>query len=368
MFLSDSHLPQLLEPWCYADPDFARKELAELFIPAWHCVGVLAEFPKEGDFRTITLLDRPLILWRKGDGVHVFLNVCAHRFSKLTDRACGNADRLTCQYHGWQYDQAGYTQRIPDAQSFRPLGGQGLGLKKLKTLVCGQAVFASLNNQARLDATIPRHAQTFRKLFGENRRLVFGMQQDVAANWKVVLENAVESYHVGCVHESSFGRMPSAESCMHELGDDYSCFTTEFPSQAHRLVRQLERLVHRLLGMPYVEKYQHSHLFPNLTIATSKMFSTLILVEPLSPTRSRLVLRLFGDPGNRRNPAARMAFWLASRFAAREVRRVIQEDLEVLPSIQAGLQSPDLPQGGLISVREERVYHFQSWLQARLGL
>lgn len=367
MFLSDSHLPQLLPPSCYADEQFARQELTQLFVPAWHYAGSLAELHSDGNFSTATILDRPVILWRQQGELHAFLNVCAHRFSKLTDQPCGRAERLTCQYHGWQYDASGDTQKIPDSQNFRPLAGQRLGLTRLPLVVAGQLALVNFTGQSPANSPMHRHANVFERLFGPRSSLVFSMQREVPANWKVVIENAVESYHVGFVHEASFGQMPSAESCTHELANDYTRFVTDAPSQASRLVQRLERLVHRLLGRPFVERYEHYHFFPNLTIATSKMFSAVMAVEPLSPGRSRLTLQLFGDPGERRNLAARAAFRLASRFAAKEVAKVIDEDLAVLPSIQQGLQSPDLPAGGLISIREERVHHFQQWVQQRIG-
>ena len=77
-------------------------------------------------------------------------------------------------------------------------------------------------------------------------------------------------------------------------------------------------------------------------------------------------LRMYGDPGTRRRPGAKIAYWIASRFALKEVTKVIREDLAVLPSIQKGLQSPDLPNGGLISVREERIHHFQKAIQSTM--
>jgi choline monooxygenase len=96
------------------------------------------------------------------------------------------------------------------------------------------------------------------------------------------------------------------------------------------------------------------------------MFTSVLLVVPLSPTSSQLILKLFGDPGSKRDLSARLCFLIASRLAAREVRRVIEEDLLVLPSIQTGLQSPQLPDGGLISMREERIFHFQNWIKSHL--
>jgi hypothetical protein len=66
----------------------------------------------------------------------------------------------------------------------------------------------------------------------------------------------------------------------------------------------------------------------------------------------------------------RIGDFLARRMAASELavwKRVVDEDLAIVPLVQAGLESPTHPGTGLISRREERITHFQRWLLARLG-
>ena len=368
MFLATTHAPQLLSPERYYSAEHLAVEIERLFLPAWHGVGSLAELPREGSFFTRRLLDRPVVVWRTPDGPQAFLNVCPHRFSQVTSATCGQASRLRCQYHGWEFGPSGKALKIPDAQSFKPLGGDDeLGLERLDTVVCGQLVFVRLEDGPAFAKQFGEQATVLERLFDAERREVFRMTEEVGANWKLVAENAVESYHVGCVHAASFTAMPSAETCRHELGERRSSFITDFPSQAPALLRAGERLVHRMLGTPYVERYEHIHFYPHLFAATSKMFSMVMSVEPLSPVRTRLHLRLFGDLGPRRGLAARAAFWIASQFAKRETAKVIREDLAVLPAIQAGVQTPQLPRGGLISIREERIHHFQRWLNDALA-
>jgi phenylpropionate dioxygenase-like ring-hydroxylating dioxygenase large terminal subunit len=69
----------------------------------------------------------------------------------------------------------------------------------------------------------------------------------------------------------------------------------------------------------------------------------------------------------RPRPVADGAARLAMAGELRFWRRVIAEDLAVLPQVQAGLESPGHPGPGLISRREERIVHFQRWLLQRLG-
>jgi phenylpropionate dioxygenase-like ring-hydroxylating dioxygenase large terminal subunit len=48
-------------------------------------------------------------------------------------------------------------------------------------------------------------------------------------------------------------------------------------------------------------------------------------------------------------------------------KRIIGEDLSLVPQVQAGIESPRHPGPGLISRREERIVHFQRWLLDRMG-
>ena len=45
----------------------------------------------------------------------------------------------------------------------------------------------------------------------------------------------------------------------------------------------------------------------------------------------------------------------------------MNEDFEFLPSVQVGVESLMQPSEGLVSRREERIFHFQKWLANRIG-
>jgi hypothetical protein len=51
MFVHQSQLEHLLSPRDYHDPEFYRRELERLFLPAWHLIATRAQLPRPGTTR-----------------------------------------------------------------------------------------------------------------------------------------------------------------------------------------------------------------------------------------------------------------------------------------------------------------------------
>ena len=89
MFLSDTHLPQLLPPSAYTDLTWYITEREHVLTPAWHVVATTSQFPRDGSFITFDFFGCPIILRRHCGVIRGFLNVCAHRLAKLTSQPTG---------------------------------------------------------------------------------------------------------------------------------------------------------------------------------------------------------------------------------------------------------------------------------------
>jgi vanillate O-demethylase monooxygenase subunit len=76
----------------------------------WHPVAASSEVD-DGPFRA-ELLGTPLAIWRSGDEVAAFHDLCIHRGTPLS-MGWRDGDRLVCAYHGWQYAIDGACMRIP---------------------------------------------------------------------------------------------------------------------------------------------------------------------------------------------------------------------------------------------------------------
>lgn len=362
MFLSESHLPQLLSQDAYCSDEFQAREIEYLFQPAWHLIGTPGELPADGDFIARDILATPVIAWNRGGQIRAFLNICPHRFAKLCNNSCGHAgDRLVCQYHGWEFSEDGNTKRIPDARSFRPLRSGELGLRPLRCETIGGYVFVNLNETAEsLRDWLGPIADVLETRTGEHASFCFARDWEIAANWKVTVENSLESYHVSMVHRDTFGQSPDADVCFHEFGDHWHWFETITPYEPTSLKARVRCRVKAFLGQGELGRYRQWLRHPNLEIVEAGPITVVTSVLPISPGRCSRRLRMFCNIGPRNSITRRIAGALTDRFYRRLIDRVQNEDGSVLPAVQQGLASPLQPLGGgLISIREERLFHFQ---------
>jgi len=92
----------------YTDPAIFDDEKKQVFERCWHLACHESELANPFDFRTFDYVGTPLIAIRGRDGViRTFMNVCSHRGAKIIHEPAGNAERLTCFYHLWSYDDRG---------------------------------------------------------------------------------------------------------------------------------------------------------------------------------------------------------------------------------------------------------------------
>ena len=74
-----------------------------------------ARCPKAGDYLTVEIGGRPLIVVRHSDdSVRVLMNRCAHKGSRLVTAPCGNTGKFfRCPYHAWTFRTDGSLLNIP---------------------------------------------------------------------------------------------------------------------------------------------------------------------------------------------------------------------------------------------------------------
>lgn len=366
MFLSATHLPQALPRRAYADGAWYKREVDGIFLPTWILVTTLGDIPKHGDYATRTVLGREIIVHNHDGAPQAFLNVCPHRLAMLTTAPRGNMPTLKCQYHGWEFAPDGATRRIPDAPAFRPLERGQFGLVRLATELCGQLVFVRLSSDGpSLDDCLGAEGPLMREAFARHNTQICSWTRIVDANWKVVLENNLESYHVECVHQRSLGSMPDEKACQHELRDDASVFVA--PGGIPGVVGWLHRSIAGGFGRQATRTYRHCLILPCLTWIALDDTCVAQTFEPLSVDRTLLTFRGFSVGTVQ---AAPLRKWILRTISANHMRfweRVWDEDVRLYPALQRGLASPLVPGTGLLSRREERIHHFQDWISRKLG-
>lgn len=231
---------------------------------------------------------------------------------------------------------------------------------------CGNLVFVSLAAQPE---PLERHLHPFSPLL---RTISSGLgvsdrrgHRAVAANWKILVENAIDDYHAATVHPRTL--YPS----MLKGGRRLTRLTREGPhslwqnelSDDDQLFWEKAR---RRLGLAaYAEEsdYRHLFLFPNFYL--SSFCATLVMlhrVEPLAPGRARLdwwlcLPRVAGSA-----PARDRLRRVLVEDLARQAEQVIGEDAAVCELAQKGHRFA--VHAGLLGRREHRVLDFQQAILA----
>ena len=81
--------------------------------PVWSFLGLEAEIPNVGDFKSTFIGDTPVVVTRTAEGLACWVNRCAHRGATVCREKRGNAARHTCVYHQWSYAANGDLQGVP---------------------------------------------------------------------------------------------------------------------------------------------------------------------------------------------------------------------------------------------------------------
>ena len=196
----------------YTSEAFFALENERLFPDSWVFAGFAHELARPGDVAPVTVAGRPLILVRDRENtIRAFHNVCRHRCLKLVDKPGNLGSRIRCPYHFWTYGLDGSLQVAPhfgglDARAV-PDGfdRKKHGLVPVRSATWHDWIFVNLGGGAPpiQDFVAPLQRRLDGLNLAELRHLVTVDLGDVAANWKLLMENFIEPYHVQFVHATT---------------------------------------------------------------------------------------------------------------------------------------------------------------------
>jgi benzoate/toluate 1,2-dioxygenase subunit alpha len=195
----------------YTDPEVFEAEMARIHGRTWVFIGHESEVSNPGDFKTDTLVRRPIVIVRGSDGrVRVLFNTCPHRCSKVCYEDYGSGTRFRCMYHGWTFNLEGRLIGVPLRERFENFDPDpDFGLIPLPRVESHRGfIFASLSREGpslreHLGAGMGYLDEFCDRAPEEQIEARRPIKHAYAGNWKLQLENYSDNYHASVLHQSA---------------------------------------------------------------------------------------------------------------------------------------------------------------------
>lgn len=347
----------------YANSELFDREQRALLSSLWQCVGVLDHVARPNDFLTVELNDKSVVVQNFDGELRALANVCSHRFSRIQSAPRGNRP-FRCPYHGWTYNRNGLPTGIPARPRFDDLTPERLCQLSLRSFAIGTAGRFIFVRTAEVGPSLEEYlgsaAEVLRAMSDGLGDLVDENRITIRANWKIVVENTLESYHVNFVHPSTFKRLGASEYNFRFQGD-HSSWNSPL---SEAMTVQMQAAASLYPDRRYAcQGYLHQFIFPNFTVATTLgTFFGLQLIRPVAVDQTEFISWGYEAalPADLEGGRTRQNF--LRQAAAEFNRKVFEEDRVICEEVQRGC--PHAEGTGALSSEEERVQAFhQAYLR-----
>jgi Rieske 2Fe-2S family protein len=354
----------------YADPDVFAREQQAIFEGDWLCVARSGDLGAPGQFRTVQAGRESVLVVRQRDGgLRAFLNVCRHRGARVCTEESGQVTRyLRCAYHAWSYDLDGRLAAAPNLARMPDVDRSERGLLTVAAREWLGYVWVCLAEappsfEERVMGAVSGRLGTLEAIeayrldeLAVGRRIVY----DVAANWKLIVENFMECYHCSSIHPELVSVLPEfagGYAAQYYVGhgaafaDRAAGFTVDGSSGFDRLP---------WLTDEQDRKYYAITIRPQVFINLVPDHAILHRMTPLGPDRTTVICDWLFAPEV-------IASGSDVTASVELFDRVNRQDFEACARTQPSMSSRAYRDGGVLVPSEHHLSDFHSWLRARLA-
>jgi phenylpropionate dioxygenase-like ring-hydroxylating dioxygenase large terminal subunit len=279
--------------------------------------------PEKGSYVSRIAAGTPILITRDDENnINAFINACRHRGMQVASGS-GCKKSFVCPYHGWTYGLKGENRHIPGADGFPGIDPREHGLKQVNAVEKGGIVYVCQDSDIDkkfLDETLD--------YFTEDQVLINQSVIEDEANWKILHETLLEGYHIKSLHKDTF--YPYGLDNINVVENYGQNSRVIFPFKRIEKLRDIEPSK-RVIDGTITSVYS---LFPNVSISVLSKHTNLVILEPISPTRSKWVIYTLINKSNKKEKLSKKDAMRDAKFVGntgqdedREAARAIQQTL-----------------------------------------
>lgn len=369
---------QTLPRAAYLSEAYFAHEAEAVLAANWLCVAHVSQLPEIGSYLALDLLDEPLVVVRGNDSaIRVLSRVCPHRAADILHECFktpehGTLKRFQCPYHAWVFSLEGRklaAMHMDKAEGFEEGDWK---LSEIRTEIWHGFVFVNLDGKAEpLAEQYAGFGDSIAPWNTASIEVAITLEWECDFNWKVMVENWIESYHHMGAHLQTLQVTMPARSTWTEAEQPgfIHCHLPFRPANAAEIRdavaegRALPGFT-PIAGLP-VERQVEWGLYlghPCFMFLTMRDRVLWYRLQPVSAERCKLVTMTLVAPEAREAPD-----YEATLTAETEMLAAFHlEDMAVNTAVQAGLRSKHVVRGRL-SHLEEPVWMIQRFIARNLG-
>ncbi len=350
----------------YFSTKFFEREREGIFSREWVYVTRDEGLAERGAYAVVNVAGESILVVRSDDGLHAYYNLCRHRGCQLILGAGESTGQfqagIRCPYHSWTYTLDGLLKSAPFLDDASGFTKADFPLHAVSVDTWGGFVFVNLD---------PHPRQTLREQLGPipervaryplaDLRCAWTVVYDVAANWKVVLENYNECYHCAGVHPELCAVVPAFK---HRGGSELDwergiphapgAWTFTFSGTTNRAP---------FPGLDADEQTRHKGelIYPNFMCSLSAEHVATFRLQPLAPDRTRITFDCLFHPSAIAapdfHPTDAADFW----------DLVNRQDWAICEGVQRGMRARPF-ESGFYAPMESLSLDIRRYIRERLG-
>lgn len=279
----------------YTSQEWFDKEQECLFSRIWQFGGFIEDVANPGDYITVQAgLNNILVVRGRDQRLRAFHNICRHRGTQLL-RATGKSQKaITCPYHDWTYSLEGALMSIPEkATQFPDLDMSKFCLHRATVETWRGMVFVHPEPTAlpfmdwlegAQDHLGPHQPEKLVEYEGTRQR------HEIQANWKIVVENYIDGYHLAHLHSETLYMYDHAKQESGFVGPHYVFYEPLAPDYLADVEKKAPYPLIDHVPREQVGAYVPM-LFPNIGLSETESSWSTFHIIPVAPDKTIVEIR-----------------------------------------------------------------------------